>query len=275
MQVYDRPNTGPATPSANRDRGQRSASEDRGNTSTPQPQPNISSLPLPAMSPESTANYYAQLASLSSGLTVALAASKAQRVGIKAQGKVAAAQIRSDAIDNMASTVNHALDTGTVGASFDAANRVGVLADRASGLAANRADVRGQLAQSRLGDQATALQYQLSGQQLEGQRIAEIDSALRDQLLNNTIISGMESQVDALKAVYEALAQNAPGGNQPGRGPRGSGSLGTVFAAPLTAVGTSIQQLLANQATQAAVPPSTYPGLNDAGMNPMANGRKR
>jgi hypothetical protein len=216
-QVYDtRPITGPATPSAKRDRGQRGVSEDRGqNPTLPMPTPDISSIPLPAMTPESTAAYYARLATLDAQLGTDLAALRAQRVGLKADARVARADVRAGAIEGMAGQVNSALETNTFGSSMDVAGRVGVRATAAREKAQVGADLREGLAMNRIQEQQTALGYQLAGQELEAGRAAEIQGALADQLLNNTIMSGMESQVDALQAVYEALAQRT---GRPGRG---------------------------------------------------------
>lgn len=273
-QIYDRPLTGPVTPSAARDRGQRSASEDRG-TSTVPVQPNVTAIPLPAMSPDATANYYAQLATLGASLQTTLAASRAKRIGLKADARVARADAKGEAIDAMGATVNNAIERNSVGASYDVAARVGVRADLANAKAQIGNDTRAGLAESRLADQAAGLDYQLAGQQLEGARIADIQNQLADQLANNTLMSGLEAQTDAIRAMYESLANPpVPGKQTPGkRGKPGQflGAIGSGF----TAVGDDLAALLARIGASAAVPPSSFPGLNNAGMNPMANGRKR
>jgi hypothetical protein len=169
-------------------------------------------LPLPALSPESTANYYAQLGNLYSSLQLQLAASKQARVGIKADARVGMADARATAIGEMAGAVNSGLDRGILNSSIDLEARSGVRAAHAGAKAQIQADKREGLAATRLADQGAALDYQAGSLALEGQRIAEIQNTLRDQLLQNSIVSGLEGQVDALQSVYEALAGMSAGG---------------------------------------------------------------
>ena len=91
-----------------------------------------SSIPAPPVSPSSAVAYGQQLAQAANTLYARLAALRAQKGLIQGQFRVDRAQARANAIANMASTVNQALDRGIVGSSIDLAARSGVLAQRSA-----------------------------------------------------------------------------------------------------------------------------------------------
>ena len=170
---------------------------------------------LPALSPEQTAGFYAQLAGLEAQYRNQVAALRAQRVGIRAGFKAERAGIKAEAISGIEGAVGAALTEGTVGSSFDLERRIGVRAQQAGALAGARNEMLQALAQNRLGVQEAALGQFMGAQQLQQQALALQQQALAQQLQQNLIISGQESTQDILRALYKAqLGALRPG--QPG-----------------------------------------------------------
>jgi hypothetical protein len=127
-----------------------------------------------------------------------------------------------------ATAVNTALDRGIVGSTVDASARAGVDADVAGARAGARSEALQALAQNRLSVSQAGVDYFMGAQTLEAQKLAQQQEALAQQLQANMIISGQESQMDALKAIYKALsAQLGGGSNQPGTGVNKPGQLGS------------------------------------------------
>jgi hypothetical protein len=170
---------------------------------------------LPALSPASTANYYSQLAGLYAGYQNTLAGAKLQRVGIRSGLKTDLAGIKAEGIEMKATAVNTALDRGIVGSTVDASARAGVDADVAGARAGARSEALQALAQNRLGVSQAGVDYFMGAQGLEAQKLAQQQEALAQQLQANLIISGNESNMDALKAIYKALVAQLGGGGRP------------------------------------------------------------
>jgi hypothetical protein len=176
---------------------------------------------LPALSPASTANYYAQLGNLYALYENQLAVSKASRVGLRADARVAKADTRSALIGGLAAEENEAIGRGVLGGSAELQSRIGLRGQAASDRASVASDLQAGLAASRLGDQAAGLQMFQGQTALAGQALAEQQAALAQELQTNAIISGAESSVDAMTAVYKALLANSanPPGTPPAKKP--------------------------------------------------------
>lgn len=178
---------------------------------------------LPALSPAQQANLSAQMQGLYAQYQADVLAAKQQRVGIRAGLMTARRDIRAERISEMAGTVNRALDEGTVGSSFDLSRRTGVVAAAQRAQAAARAEAQAGVAQTRLQEQQAGINYFMGQQQLQAGALAQQQEALAQQLQNNLIISGQESSMDIMKAIYEAMSRGVlPGGG--GGGSTGGGT---------------------------------------------------
>lgn len=166
---------------------------------------------LPSLSPASTANYYAQLGNLYSIYQNQLAASKAERVGLRATARVQKVDIRGQLIGGLAGEENAAVGRGILGSSADLQERAGIRGAAASAQADVNAQTLQGLGASRLADQAAGLTFAQGGMTLEAQKLAEQQTALAQQLQTNAIISGAEMQTDALTKLYKSLLATSPG----------------------------------------------------------------
>lgn len=181
---------------------------------------------LPSLDPASTANYYSQLAGLYAGYQNQLVALKQQRVGARAGFKAERAAIQAEKLTGLADAENAAIERGMLGGTADLQARTGVRAQAASAVAGAKSAMLQEVAQTRIGAQQAGIDYFMQSQGLEAQKLAQQQALLSDQLMQNLIISGQETQMDAMKGIYEALAgigQGGGGGNTqgPGAGRRG------------------------------------------------------
>jgi hypothetical protein len=173
---------------------------------------------LPSLSPASTANYYGQLAGLYAGYQSQITALRNQRVGLRADFHEAVTGARGEKLAGLAAVENQSIERGVLGSSADLQERSDVRGTAEAQIrAAERARLEG-VAANRLSQQQAGLDYYMGAQGLEAQKLAEQQQLLAQQLQQNSIISGQESQMDVLKAIYESLS-----GGGGGRGPGGGG----------------------------------------------------
>jgi hypothetical protein len=172
---------------------------------------------LPALDPASTANYYSQLGGLYAGYQTQLLAQKQQRVGLRAGFGEAQAGIRAQLVSGISQTQNANIERGVAGSSAASQQEIGVRADAAAQTATAKRQMLEGLAGSRLQDQQAGVDFFQSSQQLEAQKLAQQQATLAQQLQSNLIVSGQETQMDALKAIYQSLMQGG-GGGQTGNG---------------------------------------------------------
>lgn len=176
---------------------------------------------LPSLSPEQTANQYAQLAGLYSSYQNQLAALKQQRIGARAAFRTEAAGITAERRAGAMDVESDALERGIVGSSVQA---VGMVENEAAAAAAKQAALtqkRTALADTRLAAQQAGTEYYQGVTGLQSQALAAQQSMLADQLANNLIVGGQENTMDILKAIYQAFAnlQGGGGGGGGGRTP--------------------------------------------------------
>ena len=163
---------------------------------------------LPALDPAQTANYYSQLAGLYSGYQNQLLGLKQQRVGLRADFMATKADVNAQKIGGLADTENAAIERGITGSSADLQARTGVRAGAEAAVqAAKRARMEG-VAGTRLAAQQAGIDYFMGSQSIEAQKLAQQQQALAMQLQNNLIVSGQETTMDAMKAIYRALINN-------------------------------------------------------------------
>lgn len=180
---------------------------------------------LPSLDPAQTANYYSQLSGLYAGYQNQLVALKQQRIGARADFQAQAAQVRAEKISNLATTENAAIENNMLGGTADLQNRIGVRATAAAGIQeAQRAKLE-TVAQTRIAAQGAGIDYFMGVQGVEAQKLAQQQQLLAQQYQNNLIVSGQETQMDAMKAIYRALSAGITGGNGGGGG--GNGGTGT------------------------------------------------
>jgi hypothetical protein len=90
-----------------------------------------------------------------------------------------------------------------------------VRAEASSALQAAKTGLIQSLQQNRLQQQQTGLDYAMGVGALNSQALAGQQSALQDQLAQNLIVSGQESQMDILKTMYENQLRPRGGGSPP------------------------------------------------------------
>lgn len=170
---------------------------------------------LPALSPDQTANYYAQLAGLASQYQTDIAGYRAQRIGLRAGYKQTRAGIRADLISGLSGVQADAGGRGVRGSSAELNSEIGVRAGAASQTAEAKNQLLQGLAQNRIGVQTAGNKYFLDESALASQKLAMQQQALSDELRNNLIVSGQESQMDVLKSIYQALSSSTNRGGTP------------------------------------------------------------
>lgn len=166
---------------------------------------------LPSLDPASTANYYSQLAGLYAGYQNQLIALKQQRIGARADFQAQAAQVRAQKIGDLATTENQSIERGVVGSSADLQNRAGVRGAAAAGIQAAKRQKLETIAGTRIAAQQAGIDYFMGAQGLEAQKLAQQQQLLAQQLQQNLIVSGQESQMDVLKQIYESLSGSIGG----------------------------------------------------------------
>lgn len=218
---------------------------------------------LPALSPSATASYYSQLGGLHAQYSATLADLRSQRVGLRTNFASARAEAKAGVISGLAGVQNEADDRGVGGSSASSQAEIGV---RAQG-AADVANARNVLTQgfSQLASQkqqaGVALYQGVAG--LQADALASQEEAAAQALQNNLIISGEETQMDALKAFYNGVQNSiaAAGSPPPGGGGNGGtgGGGGGGRQGPLQVGGTL------NQANRQKLLSDYYAGGNPAG----------
>jgi len=189
---------------------------------------------LPSLDPASEANYYQQLGNLYAQYQTTLSGLKLQRVGLRAGFAANRAGIRAQKVEELAGVENQAIERGILGSSAELQQRTGVRAAAAANIAAERNALTQGIAQTRLAAQQAGIDYQQGATALEAQKLAQQQQLLAQQLEQNLIISGQEAQMDAMRAIYEAIAGNIAGGGGGRQGGRGGrlrralGGAGTV-----------------------------------------------
>ncbi len=190
---------------------------------------------LPSLDPASTANYYSQLAGLYAGYQNQLIALKQQRIGARADFQAQAGQVRAQKITDLAGTENAAIERGVVGSSADLQGRADVRGAAEAGIQAAKRQKLETISGTRIAAQQAGIDYFMGVQGLEAQKLAQQQALLAQQLQQNLIISGQETQMDALKAIYESLsgAMAAQGGGGAGGGGQGGGGGGNIWTQAL------------------------------------------
>ena len=179
---------------------------------------------LPSLDPAQTQNYYSQLQTLYGQYENTIAGLRAQRVGLHSGFVQAKAGIRSQLISGLAGAENSAIERGMTGGTADLQARSDVRGQASAAQATAKNDMLQQLAQNRIGEQGAALQFYQGKTGLEAQSLAQQQQLLAQQLQNNLIVSGQESQMDALKQMYQSFMTQFDHGQGKG-GPK-------VYAAP-------------------------------------------
>jgi hypothetical protein len=159
---------------------------------------------LPSLSPGQTANYYEQLGGLAAKMQLTQASLRAQRVGIRAGFRGSRADIRLQKKRGIADVQAGALDRGMTGSSIHAQGEIDVRAQARSEIASAKQQMFQALAQNRIEEQGAGLEFFMGAAGLESQALAQKQEQLAQQLQQNLIISGQETQMDALRAMYEA-----------------------------------------------------------------------
>jgi len=170
---------------------------------------------LPSLDPAQTANYYRQLAGLYAGYQNQLLQLKQERIGAKADFRDAAAQIRAQKIGDLATVENQAIERGVLGSSADLQGRSAVRGAAEAGIQQARRTKLETIAATRLAGQAAGIDYFMGMQGLEAQKLAQQQQLLASQLQQNLIVSGQETQMDIMAAIYKSLtggAATAPAG---------------------------------------------------------------
>jgi hypothetical protein len=178
---------------------------------------------LPALSPAESAAYYNQLAGLYSGYQAELSGLKQQRIGIRAGAREQHAGVRAEKLAGLASTENAAIERGMLGGTADLQARAAVEANAAAQHASIKNEKIQGLAMNRIAAQQAGTSYFSEAAALEAQKVAAQQEALAQQLQNNLIVSGMESQMNALKRIYQSFASMGSGEGGGGRGGNGGG----------------------------------------------------
>lgn len=160
---------------------------------------------IPASTPDQTAAYYAQLQALQSQYSTTIADARLQRVGVNASFRTDKAAVKATGIANMAGTVNSAMDRGISGSSIDYQARIGVKADTANQIAGLKNQRIQDLGALQIMRQQAASDLYTGQTGLAAQQLAQQQAALAQQLETNAIISGAESNVNAIKQLYDAL----------------------------------------------------------------------
>ncbi len=185
---------------------------------------------LPSLGPAQTANYYNQLGGLYAGYQNQVEQLKLQRVGIKSGYRSAVAQVRAQKLTDLAASENASIDRGVQGSSASLQEQAGVRGAAAAGIATAQDQKLQALGGTRLAQQQAGTDYFMAAQGLEANKLAQQQELLAQQLQQNSIISGQETQMDALKAIYQALnKQFQSGGGGGGNGGDGSGGNNNGF----------------------------------------------
>ena len=177
---------------------------------------------LPSLDPASTANYYSQLAGLYAGYQNQLIALKQQRIGARADFQMAKAQVNAQKIGDLASVENQAVERGVLGSSADLQQRGAVRGAAEAGIQAAKQERMMTVAGTRIAGQQAGIDYFMGVQGLEAQKLAQQQDLLAQQLQQNLIVSGQESQMDVLQQIYQSLS----GAMAPQPAPRGGGGGG-------------------------------------------------
>jgi hypothetical protein len=188
---------------------------------------------LPALSPAQTANYYSQLAGLAAQARLTKASLKAERVGVRADWRAQRAGIQLERKQGIADVQAQMSDRGLTGSSIHATGEVDVRAAARSALTAGKGDVMQAIGQNRIAQQQAGLDFFMGASALEAQSLATKQEALSQQLAQNLIVSGQETQMDVLRQMFQAqMGMVQPGGTasagRPTRG-RSSGLRGRLF----------------------------------------------
>lgn len=181
---------------------------------------------LPSLDPAAEAAYYNQLAGLYAGYQTQLQGLKQQRVGIRADARMARTEVRAQKLADLAGTENAAIERGMLGGTADLQARAGVEATAAAGQAAISNQKLQGLAQNRIAAQQAGTEYFMGAAALEADKVAQQQMVLAQQLERNLIVSGQEAQLDALKGIYNALSN---GLTTPGSGGGGAGRRAPAF----------------------------------------------
>jgi len=166
---------------------------------------------LPALSPESTANYYAQLSALQAQYSQTIADLRRQRVGIRAGFQESRAGLKAQTMTGVRDVQQSAVERGVLGGSGELAQRAEVRGAGTAAIAAERRGMLEGLADTRSAQQRAALGLFQGQTALESQALAERQNLLAQQLQQNLIVSGQEAQMNAMKQIYGGLTSGLAG----------------------------------------------------------------
>ena len=167
---------------------------------------------IPSLSPAQTANYYSQLGGLYSAYQNRLSELKQARLGAKASFRAEASGISGERNAALAASQNAAIERGMLGSSAASQEEMGIRGAAAAERQRLLAERRETIAGTRLAEGEAATDYFQGAASLEASRLADQQAMLADQLQNNLIVSGQETQMDALKAIYRAYMRDMRGG---------------------------------------------------------------
>lgn len=195
---------------------------------------------LPALSPADTAAYFGQVAAIEAGLRNQMAALRAERVGIRAGFRTERAGIKQQVIGGIVGISGESQERGILGSSAELEQRIGVRAAGAGAIAQSRNEMLQGLAANRLAGQQAQLGAFQASSQLAAQALAARQTQLAAQLQQNLIISGQESTMDILKALYQAQSQALAAGTSLPPVRRGAGGAAVTGGIPPEAVAARI-----------------------------------
>jgi hypothetical protein len=200
---------------------------------------------LPSLDPASTANYYGQLAGLYAGYQNQLIALKQQRIGARADFASQRAQVNAQKIGDLAATENASIERGVLGSSADLQQRGAVRGAAEAGIQSAKQQKMMTIAGTKIAGQQAGIDYFMGVQGLESQKLAQQQTLLAQQLQNNLIVSGQESQMDVLKQIYKslsgAMAPTSGGGGNGGGGNGGKTKPGVYTDAQLQQFMTAME----------------------------------
>lgn len=181
--------------------------------------------PLYGLTPDQEQGYATTVAGLQQQYAAAQALQQMQIASAKGDFIEARGAAKEEAIAGMASTVNHALDTGTLGASFDLSARGAVRADQTQAVQAALAAKQESIAGARLqGTAALGTFYQGLGEVQTGRANAEAMAQI--EAFKNDQFDTLQQNFKAMQRAVLAKLNKNRNRDKPAQGPVPSGTPG-------------------------------------------------
>jgi hypothetical protein len=162
----------------------------------------LNQITLPALSPDQTANYYQQLSGMTQQHMLDLAQLRQQRVGLRADARNQEVAIHAQGVQDVTAAQQGAAQAGIQGSSIEYNNMSAATANMYQQRQAVKDKLLSDLAANQLQRQQSALTLYNSQTALASQSLAQQQQLLASQLQNNNIVSGRESNFNALNAFY-------------------------------------------------------------------------